>query len=382
MRVDIQSTEDISHLIRTGFSDWEKCGRVRVRQQGKLLQFNYKPQVQYEGDWNFFEIVSRGLIMHAETGEVIARPFDKFFNWDEGGRRSNGRIVNITDKMDGSLGICYNHNGLWYVATRGSFDSEQAQWATRFLDKNLFMDRIKPNRTLLFEIVYNANRIIVDYDFEGLVLIGCRSRDTGEYADRNHLEVISSEVGCMIVPRSSSAWNVETLSEACEETRQIEGWVVEFDDGQRFKFKTRDYRIAHRLMANNEPKRIAEHLLAGTLDNVLFNLPDYLQEEIIKKKEKILSRFSEIHAQGAAFVLEYGHLSRKEIALKIQQEEPRLLALVMAIYSGKPMAEISKVIFKKLLDLNALFPESSKGISCPKLPENKSIELPDYVERM
>ena len=57
-----------------------------VRRKGELAIFNYTKAAQFAERWNFFERVSRGLILNAVTGEVVARSFDKFFNWGEGGR--------------------------------------------------------------------------------------------------------------------------------------------------------------------------------------------------------------------------------------------------------------------------------------------------------
>lgn len=74
--------------MREGFTDWQRYGNVTVRRKDDLLIFNYNTMAQYEGRWNFFERVSRGLIINHQTGEIVARAFDKFFNWGEGGRTS------------------------------------------------------------------------------------------------------------------------------------------------------------------------------------------------------------------------------------------------------------------------------------------------------
>src|SRR5579885_3015802 len=104
---EIGSLEQIQELVRQGFTDWKRFGDVNVRADGDLLIFNYSQLAQYAARWNFFEQISRGLIIHARTGEVVARAFDKFFNWLEGGRSSQGHIVSVTEKVDGSLGILY-----------------------------------------------------------------------------------------------------------------------------------------------------------------------------------------------------------------------------------------------------------------------------------
>jgi RNA ligase len=154
---EITSISDIQSLVISGFNNWKQYGEVTVTESADLLIFNYNPKAQYEGRWNFFERVSRGLIIQRHTGEIVARAFDKFFNWFENGRRSSGHIVSITEKTDGSLGILYRINGDYHIATRGSFHSEQAQWATKYLRDNFNLSDLPKEITLLFEIVYPEN---------------------------------------------------------------------------------------------------------------------------------------------------------------------------------------------------------------------------------
>lgn len=73
---EIRSIEDIQQLAMAGLRDWKFYGDVVVRAEGDLLIFNYTELAQYKAEWNFFERVSRGLIINARTGEVVARPFD------------------------------------------------------------------------------------------------------------------------------------------------------------------------------------------------------------------------------------------------------------------------------------------------------------------
>lgn len=76
----ITSIKQIQELAKSGFTEWDKYGHVYTKEKDDLILFNYKPEAQFEGAWNFFERVSRGLIISRETGKIVARPFDKFFN--------------------------------------------------------------------------------------------------------------------------------------------------------------------------------------------------------------------------------------------------------------------------------------------------------------
>jgi RNA ligase len=182
---DLMNIDDLDREILDGFV------RVRTHPHDPDTQiFNYTEKAQYEKHWNYVTKQCRGLIHR--RGEVLARPFDKFFNlgehdYDTSDVFAPDRLVEMTDKMDGSLGILYPWPGdgfkmrhQWAIATRGSFESEQAIHATDVL-RNKYPDfKPAPGFTYLFEIVYPENRIVLDYgDQDDLILLGMRNIDRG-----------------------------------------------------------------------------------------------------------------------------------------------------------------------------------------------------------
>src|SRR3990172_2759927 len=130
---EIHHIEDLQRLVVAGEADWDRYGAVRAERFDDLILFDYRASAQWDNRWNWFERVSRGLILNARSGEVVACPFDKFFNWGENGHTSSAPLVEVTEKLDGSLGILYRRNGKYCIATRGAFHSDQARWATAFL---------------------------------------------------------------------------------------------------------------------------------------------------------------------------------------------------------------------------------------------------------
>lgn len=101
----MKTIEELQKLVVQGFTDWEQFGHVNTKEKGDLVLFNYNIAAQLEGKWTWFERVSRGLILDKKTGEVVARPYDKFFNWHENHvpkpNRRKRQVVSITEKMDG-----------------------------------------------------------------------------------------------------------------------------------------------------------------------------------------------------------------------------------------------------------------------------------------
>ena len=69
--------------------------------------------------------------------------------------------------------------GVWILATRGSFTSPQAIKGRELLEKYDY-NRLAKDYTYLFEIIYPENRIVCNYDFEDLILLGMIHTKTGD----------------------------------------------------------------------------------------------------------------------------------------------------------------------------------------------------------
>lgn len=291
----IESIQDIVNLARSGFSDWASEGDVFVKERGPLMLFSYSPAAQYAGRWNFFERVSRGLIINRETGEIVARPFDKFFNWGEGGRYTAAGIEVITGKLDGSLGILYRENGSYRIATRGSFGSEQAEWATEFLNRRLRGREIHHGLTLMFEIIYPANRVVVDYGSrEDLVLLAARNRFTGRYV-RYYYDLCTMAILLgFSLPRTYKFQKaIQVMAAAGGLGADAEGWVIEFKDGQRFKVKGAKYLELHRLVTGLSFNNTLRAIQDGNLASLLEIIPEEFRGQVDAWVDEIETAVSE-----------------------------------------------------------------------------------------
>lgn len=339
----ISSIQDIQQRVLAGWNSWELEGNVSVKQYEDLLIFNYTPAAQYVGEWNYFERVSRGLIINAITGEIVSRPFDKFFNWFEGGRKASGHIVTVTEKCDGSLGILYRHNGQYKIATRGSFEGEQAVWATSFLQDNYDLTGLPDELTLLFEIIYPDNRIVVDYGTrEDLVLLAARNRFTGEYLPFfPDVYELGQQFGFSL-PQVYSFENISAILEVAGGLdANHEGFVVEFSDGSRWKIKGDRYLELHRALSSLTFKNILAACANNTLDDLFAIIPDEFLEEAKITTSKIQREVSSIHSQVIAAYLQSPYeASRKEFALWGQENHKDLAPYLFAMLDGKDVVDL------------------------------------------
>lgn len=156
----------------------------------ELSLFNYTQVCQFEQAWDEYTMMARGIVLNTNTGEVVARPFKKFFNLSQHEPEEIPSVDPLVfEMMDGSLGIVFHYAGKWHVATRGSFTSEQAVWAMDWLSKQ-DKSELFHNETYLVEIIYPKNRIVVDHGgLESLVLLGVYRNEVYELSSSEyHLE--------------------------------------------------------------------------------------------------------------------------------------------------------------------------------------------------
>jgi RNA ligase len=261
--------------------------RKQVHPTDPLAIFNYTEKATFDRVWNDATRMCRGLIVNTETDEVAARPFPKFFNWNESDAPSIEADVPVwvTDKMDGSLGIRYwqPNSKRWAIATRGSFTSEQAIEGTRMLDeyydgKHYAPDWHEARFTQLFEIIYPENRIVLDYKGRReLVALGGVEISTGMIYPVTSLTEDMWHADGFSTPK---VFEAETYGEALalKPRDNAEGIVVvtRTDNCQRMvKIKQSDYIALHKTITGLNDRVIWERLRAGDApDKIKYGVPE------------------------------------------------------------------------------------------------------------
>lgn len=269
---DLLNKDLLASMVELGYV------REQVHPSEPLCILNYTDKATYEKMWNEVTLACRGLIYNMVDEDIVARPFEKFFNYEEIVDHlevKSDDYVEVTDKADGSLGILYHEpiSGDWSIATRGSFASDQAKHATAVFRA---LDWRPPDRdiTYLFEIVYPENRIVLNYgDRDELILLGGMVIDTG--VDLGPAEA-----------RFLGGWHYTSIKTfsirffkdalGLPDRENAEGIVVRFlKSGMRVKMKQADYVALHRIVTGMNDRVVWERLGAGeTPDGIKHGLPE------------------------------------------------------------------------------------------------------------
>jgi len=245
-----------------------------------LAIYTYSRSATLDYEWNEITCKCRGLIVDTATWDIIARPFEKFFNLDESAGITRNQFPDsfpqITDKLDGNLIILYPWDGRWWAASKGSFHSEHADWANEKIDHDK-MDWPAGHTPVCEMIAEEIEHHVVHYgkDASGLYLLALINNETGEELD-DRVKFVWSHRNTRINWVSSQPYL--TLDEAlADNEKNAEGYVFSWPrTGQtplRVKVKFVDFLRLQKLVRHIGPKEILDYMrrpeLKCYLDEVL-----------------------------------------------------------------------------------------------------------------
>ena len=318
-----------------------------------LTIWNYSQTTQYEGKWDEITLHCRGLVTD-DMGNVVARPFKKFFNMEEG-KHTPTEEFDVYEKMDGSLIIVFWYDGGWVVASRGSFISEQAIGASK-----IFFEELDHNFsigiTYLFEFTAPWNRIVVDYgEKPNLTLLGAIRTDDETEATWEQLKMIGDGANCDVVKKYNGISDYSTLKGMIDDN--AEGFVIRFSNGDRMKIKGVEYLRLHKIMTEVSTKSVWEILSnGGSMEDLLKDVPDEFYTKIKEYENELVSQFNILKREYEYIFMTFQALGlrdggkRKEFAEQaLKVKHPSIL---FAMLDGRDVEPIIwKIIqpeFKKL----------------------------------
>ena len=292
----------------------------------------------------------RGLIVN-EAGEIAARPFQKFFNWQEPGAAVSACPwdggCEITTKMDGSLVYPARRASGELVWCTRSGPTDIAQLAVDFIENDLddgeqqqmtailqytVCDEDGALCTPLFEFCSPENRIVVRHDHASLTLLAVRRIHDGGYWPYSKMADASDKSGIDTGVRSarlhlveSVAVNTRTRGErerfvaaARRLGAEHEGYVVAFPSGHRIKLKGEQYVTLHRGRdAYARETHVLKAVLSGGMDDLTAILDDERAARVRDYGRTVLNRLTATGRDVAARIsaIRSEHETRKTQAI-------------------------------------------------------------------
>ena len=290
-----------------------------VHSDGDYISVDY----HYVDEDTFKDKVRRECrgIKFKPNGELLARPYHKFFNYGE----PNADIVDwnlpykVYGKLDGSMvhGV-YLNGDIRLMSRRGITDvSIQAEKLLTGELRNFIHGYFLLGVTTIFEYISPDNRIVVFYPESSLVLTAMRWNMGGQYLNLELLE----RLGLNKVNEFpfSSPDQISPL-------KGIEGVVVRWPSGSMLKIKTEEYLAIHKAKSTLAQERNAIALaLEGKFDDLL---PCLTKEEQAYWLEKI-GRLNKLIGEQVDLLGRFHDImkcqSRKEYALAVYKSLPQNL---------------------------------------------------------
>ncbi len=199
-----------------------------------LYIYNYTDKCKKEKAWNELTMWCRGLITK-DDGEIVSYPLKKFFEYEQlfPECRAFDKQFEVSEKLDGFLGITYFVDGKPYIATRDSFISAPALKGTSIMYTKHLCDitSMCEQYTYLFEIIYPNDFLLLNYgNVEDLFLIDIVDSKTGKSVIKQ-----APSLSFRKIQHKSNDHSLEYYLKINENER--EGLVLKFPNGERLKVK-------------------------------------------------------------------------------------------------------------------------------------------------
>jgi RNA ligase len=354
-----------------------------------LAIINYTNQCMFDNFWPETVQLCRGLIINAVNehdlrGEclVVARPFRKFFNLNHPDQADYAEAnlpttvtPTVTEKMDGWFGILWTmtdkdqvfHAG---IASRGSFTSPGALFGTDKLRKFIKYGAIHEfpaGYSPIFEIIFKEGKIVVDYPFEGLVLLGLVNNETGEEMPYEELRNVWAKIASYA--KDDRPWirlvhaHDMSLSECVNYEHLVrpgvtrtsntgsiknqEGFVITYPRPGTYpikvKVKFEEYKRLHKLITGVTPQQIWASVHDPMVPWLGGDVPDHFRKWAVKWRDELYERFHTtmidvlalINSLPVPYVIDDDHKLRKDWHEMLIARDPKLANIAMEFMYGK-----------------------------------------------
>lgn len=370
-----------------------------------LAILNYSNSATFDNYWTDVVQKCRGLVINTvewdkgniPKSEIISRPFRKFWNLNQQDRPDcqEGNlpavIPTVTEKMDGWFGILWkcisvdNENGDTHygIASRGSFTSPGAVFATEKLRKLVkygAIEEFPQGYSAIFELIFREGKIVVDYPYEGLVLLALINNSTGEEMPYDDLFKIWAKI--LTYSADGRPWirlvkahrlgenpieTIKRMEEGLESkwtkldkgpekvtTKNQEGFVLTYPRPNTYpikvKIKFEDYKRLHKLITGVTSQQLWRTLHDPMEPWLGAEVPDHFRTWASKWRDKLYAEFHEQLRQVitlASYGKQLNIADRNGIFKALNEENPEYTPIAMSLLDDK-IYTVHQAIWKRI----------------------------------
>lgn len=296
---------------------------IRVKDLGNnVVSLNFTRDAFQNGVWNDETIKARGLFINKVTGDIVARSYNKFFQYDETSETKDYVDNNlvyplyISKKFNGFLGILSVYNNEFFIATKSTNDGEYCDYFKNILNNTIFNNKqetkelfniLKENNcSAVFEVMDMENDQHIVYEDNPLALLDFipNSLDlNGIDKDVELSETLKNKISLksIVIAKNKKINSKEELDKFLQdmEENELEGAVITDSNGFMWKFKTNFYRFwkternqLERILRGKEPKGAnrLNSLDAQEKENGFINfLKEFTKDKTQEELEELLN---------------------------------------------------------------------------------------------
>lgn len=266
----------------------------------------------------------RGIVFNKNNGDIVSRPFPKFFNLGEPPCPVKPEDYGIAnEKYDGSLIQVTKYNGELIVGTKGSLDPQSPfiVESKKMIESNKnmkeFVDDYGDEYTILFEIIGPRFRIVLPYEKDKLVFIGLRNKKTGELVGPKDLLEIAKNYNLDVADIKYEG----TIKEIHDKVKPLEGieGVVAYSDSGLCKIKT-DWYLKNHQMFRIGKRKIIQMYLNNELDDYYPQFTELTKQYVDKIIQKLNNEALSVKRQIEKFFEKYQPKDKKELAKLLKEK--------------------------------------------------------------
>lgn len=253
--------EDMVFTGITAIDEMRKSPYVRESVMGDISSFNFTNKAFIKRAWDNITIRARGLFINNKTNEIVARSYDKFFNYKERDETTDFALgkslkfpVKVYQKYNGFLGIVgYDKSSDSVIyCSKSTIEGEFAKLNKEVLEllgvtEEKLKSVVSNGYSLVMEIIHpEKDPHIIEYSEPDAILLDIVKNDF-EFQRVPYGEMVEVAKALGIKHKEEAQVGIvdwkhlqEWINGEAMETTE-EGWVIEDSAGFMFKLKATFY---------------------------------------------------------------------------------------------------------------------------------------------